>query len=177
MESWLTNSKCSSLIKMTKVHSSSKRSTLAHMSSTSKIQEMALENRCSNLLRLEAGKHFTLVTPELSVPGVSPDVLQRSLTSQQGQCVMAAPSPPRFFAAWRVEAPFSAVSRFNGFYTVLSVTRGVALHDSASCSREDSIDEYGRSCDTLSCLLFSSQWLSISHVSRRSRSLLSHAYK
>ena len=30
---------------------------------------------------------------------------------------MAAISPPRLFAAWRVEAPFSADSRFDGFYT------------------------------------------------------------
>ena len=29
-----------------------------------------------------------------------------------------APSHLRFFAAWRVEAPFSAVSRFDGFYTL-----------------------------------------------------------
>ena len=29
---------------------------------------------------------------------------------------MAATSPPRFFAAWRVEAPFSAVSHSGGFY-------------------------------------------------------------
>ena len=29
---------------------------------------------------------------------------------------LSGPSPLRFFAAWRVEAPFSAVSRFDGFY-------------------------------------------------------------
>ena len=45
---------------------------------------------------------------------------------------MAAFSPPRLFAAaWRVEATFSVVSRFDGFYTVLSLTRGVVLLDSA----------------------------------------------
>ena len=47
------------------------------------------------LAPLGSGQTFTLVTPEL-----------------------AAPSPPRFFAAWRVEAPFSAVSRFDGSYTL-----------------------------------------------------------
>ena len=53
-ESWLTSSKLSSLIEMTKVHSSSQRLTLAHMSSASKIEETELENQCSNLLLLEA---------------------------------------------------------------------------------------------------------------------------
>ena len=71
---------------------------------------------------------------------------------------MAAPSPLCFFAAW--QAPFSAVSRFDGFYTfVLYLTRSVAWHDSTSCSREDSLDECERPCDTLSCLLFSALWL------------------
>ena len=56
---------------------------------------------------LGRGQLFTLVSPDLSVPGVSPKVLQRgSLSSQHSQCVMAAFSPPRLFAAWRVEAPF-----------------------------------------------------------------------
>ena len=50
--------------------------------------------------------------------------------------------------------PFRSVLHF-----VLSLTRGVALHDSISCSREDSLDECGRPCDTLSCLLFSALWL------------------
>ena len=73
---------------------------------------------------------------------------------------MAAFAPPLLFAAWRVEAPF-----FRGFpfrwvlHFVLSLTRGVVLHDSASCSMEDSLDECGRPCDTLSCLLFSALWL------------------
>ena len=47
---WPNSSKCSSLMDMTKVHSSSQRSMLAHMSSASKIEETELENRCSNLL-------------------------------------------------------------------------------------------------------------------------------
>ena len=72
---------------------------------------------------------------------------------------MAALSPLRFFAAWRVEGPFSAVSRFDGFYTVFFLTRSVALLDSPSCYRDDSLDECERPCDTLSCLLFSALWL------------------
>ena len=73
---------------------------------------------------------------------------------------MAAPSPPRFF---RRLAGRGAL--FRGFpfrwvlHFVLYLTRGVALHDSTSCSREDSLDECGRPCDTLSCLLFLALWL------------------
>ena len=73
---------------------------------------------------------------------------------------MPAFSPPRLFAAWRVGAPFSAVSLFRWvLHFVLSLTRGVVVHDSACCFREDSFDEYGRPCDPLSCLLFSALWL------------------
>ena len=43
------------------------------------------------------------------------------LSSQHGHCVMAALSPHRCSAAWRVEALFSAVSRFDGFYTLCSL--------------------------------------------------------
>ena len=53
-ENWLVSSKFSSTTEMTKVHSSSQRPTLAHISSASKIEEMELENWCSNLLLLEA---------------------------------------------------------------------------------------------------------------------------
>ena len=70
----------------------------------------------------------------------------------------------RFFAAWRVEAPFSAVSRFDGSYILcFSLIRGVVLHESPSCSREDSLDECWRPCNPLSCLLFSALWLLYSH--------------
>ena len=48
---------------------------------------MELENQCSNLPPLGSGQTFTLVTPELSVPGVPPAVLQRELSSQHSQCV------------------------------------------------------------------------------------------
>ena len=67
-------------MEMTKVHLSSQRSMLAHMSSASKVEETELENRCSNLLLLEVDKHLPLVAPELSVPGISLEVLQRVLS-------------------------------------------------------------------------------------------------
>ena len=38
----------------------------------------------------------------------------------------AAPSPPRFFAAWRVEAPFSAVFSFDGFFDVCHIWSAVS---------------------------------------------------
>ena len=73
---------------------------------------------------------------------------------------MAASSPRRFFAAWRVEAPFSVVSRLDGFYAWWSfLVRGVAFHESSSCSREDSLDDCGCPCNPLFCLLFSALWL------------------
>ena len=50
--------------------------------------------------------------------------------------------------------PFRWVPHF-----VFYLIRGVALHESPSCSSEDSLDECGRPCDPLSCLLFSALWL------------------
>ena len=55
-ESWLTSSNFSSLMEMTKVHSSSQRLTLARKSSASKIEEVELASRCWNLFFLEADK-------------------------------------------------------------------------------------------------------------------------
>ena len=40
---------------------------------------------------------------------------------------MAAPSLHRFFAAWRVEAPFSAVSRFDGFWIIIQLGKIVLV--------------------------------------------------
>ena len=65
-ENWLTNSEFFSLVEMTKVHSSSQRSMLAHMSSALKIEETELENPSSNLLLLEVDKHLPLL--HLSCP-------------------------------------------------------------------------------------------------------------
>ena len=98
------------LMEMTKVHSSFQRSMLTHESSALKIEETELENWCSNLLLLEADKRL----PLLHLSCLFLVILLKccnvfSLAIQQGQCVMAAFSPPRFFAAWRVEAPFYAV--------------------------------------------------------------------
>ena len=79
-ESWLTSLKFSSLIEMTKVHLSSQRSTLAYISSASKFEEMELENPCSNVLLLEAGKLLPLLHLSCLSPGVPPDMLHLVLS-------------------------------------------------------------------------------------------------
>ena len=81
-----------------------------------------------------------------------------SLSSQQASCVMAAPSPHRFFAAWRVEAFFLFLLRWV-LHLAAFVIRGLTLHGSSSFLSEESLDECGRPCDPLSCLLFSALWL------------------
>ena len=159
-KNWLTNLKFSSLVGMTKVHSSSQRSILARMSSASKIAETGLENLCSNLLPLEADK----LLPLLHLSCLFLVFLLKccnvfSLKPTRSMC------DGRFFAS----SPFFRLAcrgaLFRGFlfrwvsHFVLSLTRGVIVHDAASCSREDSLDECGLPCDTLSCLLFSAQWL------------------
>ena len=73
------------------------RSTLAHKSSASKIAETALENRCSKLLHLVADQRLHLLLHLSCLPLVFLLMCCNvvSLSSQQGQSVMAAPSPPR----------------------------------------------------------------------------------
>ena len=159
-ESWLVSSKFSSVKDTTKVHSSSQRSTLAHISSASKIEEMELENRCSNLLLLEAGKLLPLLhlsclslvfllmccnTFSLKPTGIMCD--GRPLASPLFRRLAGRGA---FFRGF----PFRWVLHF-----VFYLTRGVALHDTTSFSREDSLDECGCPCDLLSCLLFSALWL------------------
>ena len=59
---FLASLEISSLMEMTKVHSSSQLSMLAHMSSGVKIEETELENWFSNLLLLEVDKHSPFYT-------------------------------------------------------------------------------------------------------------------
>ena len=93
----------------------------------------------------------------------------------------AAPSPHRFFSP-----PGGARRLFLWFpvrwvlHFVFYLIGGVALHESPSCSREDSLDDCGRPCDPLTCLLFSALWLRCSQsflgnpVSKGSRSHMFH---
>ena len=80
------------LMQMTKVFSSSPRSTLDHKSLASKIAETALENWFSNL-PLVADEHSCLS-----------HLICLFLTFRMRH--PAAPSPLRFFTVWRVEALF-----------------------------------------------------------------------
>ena len=54
--------------------------TPAHKPSALRIEETWLENQCSNLPLFGNRQLFALVSPDLSVPGVSPEVLQRVLS-------------------------------------------------------------------------------------------------
>ena len=159
-ENWLTNSEFSSLMEVTKVLLSSQHSILAHRSSASKIEETDLENQFSNLLRLGADKH----SPLLHLICVFLVFLMKycsgfSLKPTGLMCdgrLFASPLFRRlagrgdFFCGF----PFRWVLHF-----VFCLIRGVALHESPSCSREDSLNECGRPCDALSCLFFSALWL------------------
>ena len=146
--------------KHVQVHLSSQRSTPAHKSSALKIEETGLENLCSNLPPLEVDKHL----PLLHLTCVFLVFLLKccnvfSLKPTRSMCDgrLFASSLFRRLAgrgAFFRDFPFRWVLHF-----VLSLSRGVILHDSACCSREDSLDEYGRPCDNLSCLLFSALWL------------------
>ena len=44
-------------------------------------------------------------------------------------------------------------------HLAFSLIRGVAMHESSSCSREDALGDCGRPCDHFSCLLFTALWL------------------
>ena len=139
-ENWLTNSKFASLME-TKGHSSSWR----HLS-------LSIKDR-----RNGVGKPMFLHILEadnclpLCVPGIPGEVLQTdSLSNQEGQCVMARLFASSPFAAWRVEAPFSAVSRFDGFlYVVFAASSCMMKHLSPG------------TCEVLSCLFFSALWLQV----------------
>ena len=76
---WLNSLKFSFLMKMTKVFFILPALDARSQTSASKIAETELENLFSNLLRLVADKRL-LVAPDMSVPGISPEVLQRVLS-------------------------------------------------------------------------------------------------
>ena len=94
------------------------------------------------LVSLGSGQTLTLVTPVLSVTGISPDVLR--VLSQANTMCDGRPfaSSPCCCLACRGALlrgfPFRWVLHF-----VLSLTCGSTVHDSASCSREVSLDECG----------------------------------
>ena len=166
-ENWLTNSRFSSLMEMTKVHSFSQRSMLVHKPLASKIAETELEKPVFKLAPLDSGQTFTLL-----------HLICQFLVFRSRCCNGFSLKPTRSMCDGRLSAslPFCRLAfrgaLFRGFTLrwvlncVLSLTRSVALHDSTSCSRENYRDECGRPCDTLPCLFFSALWL------QRSQSVL-----
>ena len=96
------------------------------------------------LALLGSGQTFALVTPELSVPGVSPEVLQRVLsqaTRSMFDGLLFASSP---FCRLAYRGALVRGFRFRwALHFVLYLIRGVALHDSACCSREDYLGHLG----------------------------------
>ena len=139
----------------------------------------ALENRCSNLLFLEADKHLPLLHLSClflvfllkccNVFSLKPTGLMCDGRSLASPLFRRLAGRGAFFSGF----PFRWVLHF-----VFYLIRGVALHESPSCSGEDCLGEYGRPCDPLSCFLFSALWLRCnqsllvqetqSHVLRRS---------
>ena len=113
------------------------------------------------LVPFGSGQLFALVAPDLCVPGLRNEVLQRgsSLKPAQPMC------DGRPFASQLVRRLSGRGALFRGFpcrwvlHFVISLTRSVIVHDAASCSREDSLYECGRPRDTMSCLFFTSLWL------------------
>ena len=76
--------------------------------------------------------------------------------------MMAAPSPLRFFAAWRVEVPFFFLCCFLFRWIprlAAFLIRCSTLHGSSPYSRETCLGDCACPCDPLSCLLFSALWL------------------
>ena len=118
-----------------------------------RIDDKALENLSSNLLSVEVDSCslFFLLTCVFSV---FPSEVNGLLSSQHGQGVMDAFPSPRFLAAWRVEAPFSAVSQFDG----ASLSRSVSLHVIETCSEENLPDECIRPCGNETGLFFTALW-------------------
>ena len=108
------------------------------------------------LASLGSGHTFTLVAPELSVLkccnvfSLKPTGLMCDGRSLASPLFRRLAGRGAFFCGFLLRW----VPHF-----VFYLIRGVALHESPSCSREDSLGEYGRPCDPLSCLLFSALWL------------------
>ena len=159
-ECWQINSNFSSLMEMTKVHSPSPRSTLAHMSAALKIEETGLENLCSNLPPLEVDKllpllHLICVFLVFLLKFCNGFSLKQTMLMCDGRPFASSPfcrlvSRGALFRGF----PFRWVLHF-----VLSLTRSVMVHDATPCTREGSLSECVCTGETLSCLFFTDLWL------------------
>ena len=152
---------------MTKVHSSSQRSTLTHMSSASKIEETALENLCSNLPPLEVDSFLPLLHLTCFFLVFLVKCCNGSSHKPARPMFDGRPFSSPLFRRLAGRGVFFRGFLFRWvFHFVLSSTRSVIIHDATSCSKEDSLYECQRTCDTMSCLFFFALWL------QRSQSIL-----
>ena len=162
---WKQSSKFYSLMGMTQVPSLSLGSTSVHRFSAPRIVETAWENPVFKLAPLGNGQVFALTAPDLHVPGIPDGVATGSLSRQHGQCVMAALSPPRFFA--RLAGGGSSFRCFPfrwALQFVFSLVRSLTLRVTTSHSKENPPYECSRPCDTLSCLFVTALWLRPIHI-------------
>ena len=103
------------------MHSSSQRSTLAHKSSALRIEETEL-GKLFKFAPCGSGQLFALVAPDMVVPGVPSEVLQRSsLKPARPLCdgrSLVSPFFRRLEGRGAFFFFFWAVSPFDGFYTL-----------------------------------------------------------
>ena len=155
---------------------------------------MELKNHWSNLLLFEADKllpllHLSCLSLVFLLMCNNTFSLKPTGVICEGG-IFASPlfSPPGGPRLLFCGFPFRWVLHF-----VVLLIRGVIVYDAAICSRDDSLYECGRTCEALFCLFFtacgfratntywcrrpSQRRISISLVSRRSRSKLPHGYK
>ena len=160
---------------MTQVHSLSLRLTPVHKFSASRNEETVWETKCSNLFLRGNGQLFALTAPDLRIPGIPDGVLQQVISQVRTANVWWPPlSPHRFFAAWQVEAPFSAVSLFDGRFNWPSLWLAAWL---TPC-RASPLLAYGfTGANPHCCKRFSQPRISVWFAARRCRPSPSHAYK
>ena len=139
---WPKSSKFSSLKEMTQVHSLSRSQVSQCQGSQKRRGKMSVQT-CS-------------IWKRTVVSSLKPAIRLRIARPMcDGRL-----SPPGFFAAWRVEAPFFHYFPFRwDIQFALSLARCLTFQDAAPCYRKDSLYECGRPHDTLSCLFFTALWL------------------
>ena len=132
----------------------------AHMFSALRIEEIELENLCSNLLPVEVDRHsllFLLICLSLVFQMKFCNVFSLEPVSP-GCDGSPFASPP--FRRMEVEALFSAVSLFGGGLDIaLSLIRSVSVQVIEACPEENLLDKCSRQCGNTTDLFFTAQWL------------------
>ena len=159
-KSWLTSLEFSFLMQTTKVFLSSQRSMLVHKPSASKIAETELENQFSNLLRIVADKRLPLLHLICLYLVFRLRCYNGFSLKPTGLMCDGRPFASPFFRRLAGRGFFVCHFLFRWvLHIAFYLIRGVAMHESSSCSREYSLGDCGRPCDPLSCLLFSALWI------------------